>query len=546
MTQPSGTPPPACSPIFQRHWTWWFMVAVLGLVAAVRLRLLNFPLERDEGEYAYSGQLMLQGIPPYELAYNMKFPGTYAAYALVMKLFGQTPAGIHFGVLCMTTLTALMLFWLGKKILDETAGVVSAIFYAVLAASPSMLGLAGHATHFAAFFTTAGLCVLWRARQNGNWLAAFASGLLFGTAILMKQHAALIGAWAGIAFAVTRLRRRETPVRERFLSVAACGAGMILPFALCCLILWHAEVFGKFWFWTIDYARQYASAVPLDQAPRLFWRSFSFVAAKTFPLWIIAASGLGLIWFDGRLRQVRSWLLGFSLASALALCPDFYFRKHYYLLALPAVALLAGCAVSTARQLWGWEKKASSLGDWPVWGCAVMVAATILINGKIWFILTPEQAARTIYGPDPFAEAGVVAGFVRENSAPDSRLAVIGSDPEIYFLAQRRSATGYIYTYGLMEPQPFARQMQGEMIREIETGAPQFVVYADNTLSWGREPDSDPKIFDWWKSYQTNFTLVGIADVISSTETIYALTPELAARYGGKVHGLGFEIYRRK
>jgi len=90
------------------------------VVAVVRLRLLNFPLERDEGEYAYAGQLMLQGIPPYQLAYNMKFPGTYAAYAAIMALFGQTPAGIHFGVLCLTTLTALMLFWLGKQILDAT------------------------------------------------------------------------------------------------------------------------------------------------------------------------------------------------------------------------------------------------------------------------------------------------------------------------------------------------------------------------------------------------------------------------------------------
>jgi len=104
MTQPTVAPP-TC---FQRHWKWWFTLAVLALVAAVRIRLLNMPLERDEGEYAYAGQLMLQGIPPYQLAYNMKFPGTYAAYAFIMGLFGQTPAGIHFGVMCMTTLTALM------------------------------------------------------------------------------------------------------------------------------------------------------------------------------------------------------------------------------------------------------------------------------------------------------------------------------------------------------------------------------------------------------------------------------------------------------
>src|SRR5476649_2830192 len=205
MTQPSVAP----TAYFQRHWNWWFTLAVLALVAAVRVRLLDLPIERDEGEYAYAGQLMLQGIPPYELAYNMKFPGTYAAYAVIMALFGETPAGIHFGMICVTTLTALMLFWLGKKILDATAGIVAATCYAVMAASPSMLGLAGHATQFAAFFVTAGLCAMWRARQNSNWLTAMAAGILFGTAILMKQHAAIIALWAAIAFTATCFRKTK-------------------------------------------------------------------------------------------------------------------------------------------------------------------------------------------------------------------------------------------------------------------------------------------------------------------------------------------------
>src|SRR5664279_2208942 len=47
-----------------RHWVRWFVVATILPVAVVRLRLLNLPLERDEGEYAYAGQLMLQGVPP--------------------------------------------------------------------------------------------------------------------------------------------------------------------------------------------------------------------------------------------------------------------------------------------------------------------------------------------------------------------------------------------------------------------------------------------------------------------------------------------------
>ncbi len=47
---------------------WLLFGATLVAVACARIRLLGLPLERDEGEYAYAGQLILQVIPPYELA----------------------------------------------------------------------------------------------------------------------------------------------------------------------------------------------------------------------------------------------------------------------------------------------------------------------------------------------------------------------------------------------------------------------------------------------------------------------------------------------
>ena len=37
--------------------------------------------------------------------------------------------------------------------------------------------------------------------------------------------------------------------------------------------------------------------------------------------------------------------------------------------------------------------------------------------------------------------------YIRNHSGPDALVAVLGSEPEIYFLAHRHSATGYIYTY---------------------------------------------------------------------------------------------------
>src|SRR5262245_45938328 len=162
---------------------------VLGLVIAIRVRLLGIPLERDEGEYAYAGQLMLQGIPPYMLAYNMKFPGTYAAYALIMAIFGQTIVGIHLGLLLINAATILLIFLLGLRLIDSIAGIAAAMTCAVLSVSPSVFGFAAHATHFVMLPTLGGILLLLTESDERNFGRLFVSGLLFGTSLLMKQPA---------------------------------------------------------------------------------------------------------------------------------------------------------------------------------------------------------------------------------------------------------------------------------------------------------------------------------------------------------------------
>src|SRR5437762_8992383 len=100
-----------------RYRAWIFVALSVLLVLAVRVRLRQMPLERDEGEYAFVGQLVLQGVPPYKEAYNMKLPGTYAVYAVLMAVFGQMPSGIHFGLMLVNAACVMMVFLLGRKLL---------------------------------------------------------------------------------------------------------------------------------------------------------------------------------------------------------------------------------------------------------------------------------------------------------------------------------------------------------------------------------------------------------------------------------------------
>ena len=522
----------------RRIWFRWFTVAVLLIVAAARLRLLDFPLERDEGEYAYAGQLILQGIPPYALAYNMKFPGTYLAYAAIMALFGETPAGIHFGVLLMTTATALMLYWLGRKILDETAGLVAAASYALLAAGTSMLGQAGHATQFCAFFATAGLCLMWRVRQKESWPALAASGALFGLAVLMKQHAAMIAAWAGLSFTFGKCFLAKDAAIRRAGSVAVYGLSMLAPLGLCCLWFWHVGTFGTFKFWTFDYARAYASIEKPSDGVGLFWRNFGWITVSGIMFWLLAAAGLVQVWFDGRLKGSRGWLLGFCVSSAMAVSLDFYFRPHYFLIAVPALALLGGTAVSGACQ-WRTGKKYMP-GIY-----VLMVVSTVATCAGTWFFMPKFRLARELYGFDPLPEAEAVAKFIQDNSPPADRVAVLGSEPEIYFLSHRHSATGYIYIFALGEAQPFAAKMRQEMIAEIESCRPEFVVVSDKERMLDPATNSIPGLFEWWDSYQTNYIRVGLADPIWMDKTTYSFGTNAVARHG-RIHRCALEIYQRK
>ena len=106
---------------------WLALLLVIVGTASVRLRLLSMPLERDEGEYAYAGQLILRGIPPYERLYNMKWPGTYYSYALFEGVFGQTIEGIRLGVLLVNVAAIVLVFVICRRLLDAYAASAAAV-----------------------------------------------------------------------------------------------------------------------------------------------------------------------------------------------------------------------------------------------------------------------------------------------------------------------------------------------------------------------------------------------------------------------------------
>src|SRR5438552_12969950 len=123
----------------------WILTALIMVgAAALRLPLLDVPLDRDEGEYAYVARLLLDGIPPFADAHNMKMPGIYAVYSVLLTVFGSTHTAIHLGLLFANALSIALVFLLGRRLMDATAGVAAAATYALLTLSETVLGSAAN------------------------------------------------------------------------------------------------------------------------------------------------------------------------------------------------------------------------------------------------------------------------------------------------------------------------------------------------------------------------------------------------------------------
>jgi len=175
------------------------------------------------------------------------------------------------------------------------------------------------------------------------------------------------------------------------------------------------------------------------------------------------------------------------------------------------------------------------------WGSASSAVAAVTFLGVLGYSAleqraflveaSPYQAARLGFQLDPFPESIAVAKYIEEHTAQGDRFAVLGSEPQIYFYADRLSATGFIYTYGLMENQKYATRMQHDMIREIEEARPEYMVLVNVKSSWLATPTSDRTIVDWIGTYARSYHRVGVVDIISAASTVYVCDDQ-AADYG--------------
>lgn len=517
-------------PTVSRYVYYGSLLLVIVLFGLIRFHLRNLPLDRDEGEYAYGGQLMLQGIPPFQLEYTMKLPGTAAAYAVLMSVFGETRTGIHIGFLLVNTVTTFLVFLLGRRLFEPLAGVIAGASYALFSSSVLVQGSCAQATHFVVLFAAAGVLLLLRALDSEQSWLFFGSGLLFGLAFLMKQHGLAFLAFAAVYVIQQRVMHRKISARFNWKSLVVSegllALGGILPFAVTCLVMARVRLFQRFWFWTFQYARKYGSGYVqtrnwIPTLGRLFGHSPAAILGRVTLLLLFSAVLVVIYLWSARARSQAFLTISFFLFSFIAVCPGFYFYRHYFVLILPAVSILVGMIVGcTAEKLWEW-RGSLALGAVPIVLFALAFFSLIFFQRRFLFQMNGVQASRYLYQDSPFPEALEIADYIKTHTRENATVAIVGSEAEIFFYSHRHSPTGYIHVYPFLEPQRYALAMQQQMISEIQAARPEVLLYVHVPGSWSGtvEQISSSYIVNWMHQYvQDQFVADGIAEIGDVTQ----------------------------
>lgn len=456
--------------------------ALLALVAiafvGVRLPFVDLPLERDEGDYAYVAWRMLEGDVPYRDVFDQKPPGIYAVYAALLALGGRSGVAIHLLLFAWSAACALLLHRLLRSVAGGRAAAFAALAFALLATDPRLLATAANTESFMILPITASWLALWRARREDRPGAWIACGAWVAAACWFKPVAATSGlftaAWALLDGIRSAPRPIATELGRRLGLLALGGLGLSAPIVGALAAAGGLDAFLEI---VVGHNLAYSTAVPLDQGGAQLGHALRHLLPSHSPFWLLALFGL---FARGEASARFRLFLGGQLVAAFAGASiGLHFRPHYLVQLLPALCALAGLGLATlARRVEGtlaWLRPpAAELGL-----AGLAIAAFVAADSTFLFGGSREAIARNIYALNPFAESERIAEHIAATSDRDATVFVVGSEPQIPFLAARRSATRHILFYPLTGPYPEARGWQREAMREVSRARPLFVVLVD-------------------------------------------------------------------
>lgn len=490
-----------------RGLAWLFLA-----VAIVRTPGFFFgPVDIDETDAVVLARMIGEGAIPY-VDFAEKKPFLFYLFYAPAVLFGFSMWPMQILALLWSFATCVVVGRAARRLANSEEAGVAGAWLAALASAGNVISVNAE---LMLNLPAAGALLFWvRAGRGGGRRDDLFCGLCAGVAALFKHQAGVLLIAILAALAWLWLRGRAAVLAR----MAAVAAGFAAPWAAVAGLYAAIGHGDAFWEWNVERNFQY-SALGAGSALGRFAVGLGLYVVLSAPLsWFFAVRETP--------RAARDPVgLGVALALWLTWIPVSLggrFYAHYYLQFVPPLALLAASGAANLGLRW------ESLGRRA--RAAVALALALPFLGYLAFTV-----ARGAVGRYPCQEPRTVelARWLRENTAPDTRLFVWGHYTPIYYLARRLPGTRYHNTsvhVGDFDPAhlprgfdlaPFVSERDvRRTLEDLERNRPAWII------------DTAPAdIHDWSKV---------------PLEVVPALARYVRERYARVARPGGADVYRRR
>ncbi len=478
---------------------------ILILTLALAAPFFDVPMQRDQGVYAACGSILLRGGAPYRDCWDTKAPMTHYTYALAQALFGINLAGPVILSAVMAALTGIVLWRMGRRWFGDGIAWSAGLAYSLLLVSIPF-DMNAQSEGFANLFIALGVWgIIGGAQDRSGDFSRFempkaqpatgmrvattvAAGAAMAIAVLYKYTIALpVAAVMAVAILNAQYSKHNTLRPSRFTFYVALGfLSLIAAFTLYLLsrgALGYAVEHVTFMLTEFPKVTVNPTLLlfPGETGPPLFYLQRTMQQLGRLPVvYAIALAGCVIaIW------KRREWagLLAVWLISAVAVVyPQKVMTLYHWTLAFPALVLCAGALA--------WEVRRRR---WVVAAIAVAVAANIgyRFYADQWLIskpyLTGQQTRAEFFASQAVQDEIEVAEHMRDRTTPEDLIWVWGNHSIMYYWADRRSPTRFIFNSPLMAAigeNEFQPRWKNEVLESLHAHPPTYIVITWYDRTW--------------------------------------------------------------
>ncbi len=463
-------------------------IFTLILIAGVILgsASLLYPFGRDQGIYAYAGQMLLQGKIDYKYVFDLKPPGVHFVFALGQLIFGKSMMGMRMFDILWQSVTGFVLFIIIYKLTkSKLAGFLSSVLYIFLYYRLDYW----HTLQADGFlnlpFALSILFVLLSDKEKYTSLL-LAAGVLFGITILFKYTLFIFLPLLVIILIF------QPGLQNRIKKVFLYLAGFVIINLLDVSLYLFAGALDEF----IDI--QFVQT-PLYAKIGYETESTGFITANVLRLFFGSVYS-PLIWFSIMLAVYLFYTKHFSYkyfvifswiaSSIIGLIIQWKFFLYHFLVIIPAIS--AGASLFIANVYGKYGKRFRILA--PVSGAIILICyfsfgfkPYVSNYADLSDYLSGSKTISQIYEEKGFtndsafmiAKTFRAVEFVKQNTSENEGIYVWGFDPLIYYLSGRHCISRFVYNFPLYWKKN-NEKFQTEFMAELNKEKPGLILVSQH------------------------------------------------------------------